>query len=400
MVYSLNMSNKKFLTRNIVVVSGVSFWTDVASEMLYPIIPLYFASLGFSPLALGTIEGAAETISGLIKVFFGHLSDKLQKRKLFIQIGYGLSAFSKPFIGVFANPLFIFFIRFLDRGGKGIRTAPRDALLISESTPENRGKTFGFHRAIDSAGATVGPIVSLLFLFFMPGEYRMLFFIALIPGILSFAMTFFVHEKPTAIEVPKKTHHTLHSFKTFFTQSSPLYKKLVLGFFLLSLLNSTNMFLVLRAREVGVSDGSILIAYILYNFVFALFAYPIGRMLDKYGSRGFYIAGIFIFSLTYTLFAKDFLNLYSLIGLFMLYGCFSSIEETVSKTWLSLTLLPDQKATGLGLQLTINTLGFFLGSVAMGLSWKYLGSGVSFSLVALLALPIAFYFYLLKDKTA
>jgi MFS family permease len=394
------MKKDSFLTKNILLVSWVSLFTDIASEMLYPIIPLYFASLGFSPLTLGTIEGGAETISGLIKVFFGHLSDKLKKRKLFVQLGYGLSAFSKPFIGVFQNAYFIFFIRFLDRGGKGIRTAPRDAILIAESKPENRGKAFGFHRAMDSVGATLGPIVSLGFLFFVPGQYRPIFFYALIPGLVSFILAFFISEKTAAVPVESKPQHSLTSFKAFFKQSTPQYKKLVLGFFFLSLLNSSNMFLILRARETGISDGAILVAYILYNFVFALFAYPIGNLLDKYGSRDFYIGGIFIFGLTYVLFGQNFDSIFALIGLFMLYGVFSSIEETVSKTWLSHTLLPEQKATGLGLQLTINTLGFFIGSVAMGTSWKYFGSSASFSIVALLAIPIAFYFYFLKQKNA
>ncbi|MES3030878.1 MAG: MFS transporter [Patescibacteria group bacterium] len=398
-----------FLTANIVLLSVISLFTDVASEMLYPIIPLYLSSLGYSPAVLGTIEGAAETASGLIKVYFGVLSDKLRKRTPFIKIGYGLSALSKPLIGIIASPFTLFGARFADRIGKGIRTAPRDAMIISESSPENRGKAFGFHRGMDSFGATLGPIVSLVMLYFIPENYRLIFIVAVIPGIVSFTLAHFLKER-VGKEIPDRILNEdiptpaqvsgLRHFRTFWKISDPLYKKLVLGFFLMAILNSSNMFLILRAREQGISDAFILIAYILYNLIFASFSYPIGKWLDKYGSRTFYIAGIMIFSLVYALFGQDFGSALALIGLFLLYGLFSAVDENISKTWLSLSIPSQYRATGIGLHLSVNALGFFIGSVSFGFLWTFAGAPIAFGVISLLALPVALYFYLLKKQTS
>ncbi len=401
------MNRKSFLTTNIVLLSVISLFTDVASEMLYPIIPLYFSSLGYSPAVLGTIEGAAETASGLIKVYFGILSDKLGKRKSFIKIGYGLSAISKPLLGIVVHPFILLGARFLDRAGKGIRTAPRDAMIIAESTPENRGRAFGFHRGMDSLGATLGPVVSLVMLYFIPENYRLIFIVAVIPGLISFCLAHFLKERgvqdiPIPLQQPKqlvKEVTGIKHFKSFWKTSDPLYKKLVVGFFLMAILNSSNMFLILRARELGVSDALILVAYILYNLVFASFSYPIGRWLDKHGSRSFYIAGVLIFSVVYVMFGQEFGSSIVLIALFLLYGMFSAIDENISKTWLSLCIPPQYRATGIGLHLSINAIGFFVGSVSFGFLWTYMGAPAAFGTVALLALPIALYFYLLKQQS-
>jgi MFS family permease len=192
------MSLKKkfpFLTRNIALLSVVSFFTDVASEMLYPIMPIYLSAIGYGALTVGVIEGFAEAIAGLNKVFFGAISDKLGKRNLFVRIGYGISAFSKPLIGLSSSAAFIFFIRFLDRIGKGIRTAPRDAILTAESKEQYRGRVFGFHRSMDTFGAMLGPIAALIFLYFYPTNYSHLFIYALIPGVLAFAATLYLSKE-------------------------------------------------------------------------------------------------------------------------------------------------------------------------------------------------------------
>ncbi len=395
---------KNFLTRNLFLLSVISLLTDVASEMLYPVIPLYLASIGYGPALLGTIEGGAETISGLIKVYFGSLSDQSGKRSPFIKIGYGISAFSKPFLAILSTPLSIFFVRVVDRAGKGIRTAPRDAMIIQESSPENRGKAFGFHRGMDSVGATLGPLLSLGLLYFIPEGYRLIFALALIPGIISWIFTFFLKEKIALPQPPEKSlapvfeQKGLARFKHFWKTSDPLYKKLVIGFFLMALLNSSNMFLILRARELGISEILVLVAYILYNFVFASFSYPIGRWLDKYGSRSFYIGGIFIFSIAYALFGQDFGSPLLLIGLFLLYGIFAAVDENISKTWLSLTIPKDHRATGIGLHLSVNALGFFIGSSLFGFLWAFVGAEIAFVTVSLLALPIAAYFFFLTKQ--
>jgi len=386
---------KKFLTRNIVVVSIVSFFTDIASEMLYPIMPLYIRKVGLGPLTLGIIEACSEAVSGFNKLFVGHLSDTFKKRKIFIQIGYGVSAVAKPLIGIFPSGVFIFGARVIDRAGKGIRVSPRDALITSEVSPEYRSRAFGFHRGIDTLGAVIGPVVAFFLLLKYPGDYALICILALIPGLIAFFFTFLIVEKKhvqTDEERATPRKKTIDSFKSFYKKSTPEYKKLVYGFFLLALLNSSNMFLVLRAKEVGIGDMYILFGYIVYNLIFALSSYPIGIALDKFGHKKFYIAAIFIFSLTYALFGSTFSTATVCIALFALYGLFSSIEETASKSWLSLHIPEESRGTGFGVQTAFNTIGFLVGSMITGLVWQYTDGGIAFTLTSLLALPVAFYF--------
>src|ERR1039457_4509037 len=182
------MSSAKVITKTILLVSAISLFTDVASEMLYPVMPLYLKSIGFSILLIGILEGVAEATAGLSKGYFGNLSDVKGKRAPFVRIGYLLSAVSKPMLAVFAFPLWIFFSRTLDRLGKGIRTGARDAILSDETTDENKGKVFGFHRGMDTLGAAIGPALALIYLWIFPGQYRWLFFIAFFPGLLAMSL--------------------------------------------------------------------------------------------------------------------------------------------------------------------------------------------------------------------
>jgi MFS family permease len=185
----------KILTRTILLVSFVSLFTDIASEMLYPIMPVYLRSIGFSVLLIGILEGVAEATAGISKGYFGNLSDVLQKRVPFVRGGYTLSAISKPLLAFFTFPLWVFFARTIDRLGKGIRTSARDAMLSDETTPEHKGKVFGFHRSMDTVGAAIGPIFALIYLSFYPGEYKWMFIIAFFPGLIAILLTFFLKDK-------------------------------------------------------------------------------------------------------------------------------------------------------------------------------------------------------------
>ncbi|MBS1975561.1 MAG: MFS transporter, partial [Bacteroidetes bacterium] len=166
------------ITRTIWLLSLVSLFTDMASEMLYPVMPVYLKSIGFSVLFIGVLEGLAEATAGLSKGYFGRLSDNSGKRVPFVQAGYGLSAIAKPMLALFVYPLWIFFSRTLDRLGKGIRTGARDAILSDEATSETKGKIFGFHRSLDTLGAVIGPLLAVLYLYFFPGHYKSLFLLA------------------------------------------------------------------------------------------------------------------------------------------------------------------------------------------------------------------------------
>src|SRR6476620_2546520 len=185
----------KIITRTIWILSLVSLFTDVASEMLYPVMPVFLRTIGFSFVLIGVLEGFAEAVAGLSKGYFGKRSDATGKRLPFVQFGYVLSAISKPMMAAFVYPLWIFFARTLDRLGKGVRTGARDALLSQETTPANKGAVFGLHRSMDTLGAVIGPSMAMIYLHFHPGAYRSMFLIAVIPGVIAVGCSYLLREK-------------------------------------------------------------------------------------------------------------------------------------------------------------------------------------------------------------
>ncbi|HLP04045.1 MAG TPA: MFS transporter, partial [Paludibacter sp.] len=193
------------ITRTVWILSIISLFTDVASEMLYPVMPIYLKSIGFSILVIGLLEGVAEATAGLSKGYFGKLSDSAGKRLPFVQAGYILGALSKPMTAFSTYPAWIFFVRTTDRLGKGIRVGARDAILSDEATPATKGTVFGFHRAMDTVGAAIGPGIALAYLYFYPNDYIALFYIAFIPGLIAIGTIFFLREKTTnPVSKPEK----------------------------------------------------------------------------------------------------------------------------------------------------------------------------------------------------
>ncbi|MFZ3274566.1 MAG: MFS transporter, partial [Lutibacter sp.] len=265
----------KNITKTVWILSIVSMFTDTASEMLYPIMPIYLKTIGFSIVLIGVLEGVAEATAGLSKGYFGKLSDNSGKRVPFVQIGYAFSAISKPMMAVFIFPLWIFFARTIDRFGKGIRTGARDAILSDEATPETKGKIFGFHRSMDTFGAVLGPALALLYLYFYPEDYKTLFYIAFIPGLLAVLATFYLKDK-RVIKEKTKVSTPFFSFLKYWKVSPPAYRKLVTGLLVFTLFNSSDVFLILKAKQAGIDDTMVIGIYIFYNLVYALFAFPIG----------------------------------------------------------------------------------------------------------------------------
>ena len=211
--------------------------------MLYPILPIYLQSIGFSIVLIGVLEGFAEAMAGLSKGYFGKLSDNSGKRVPFVRLGYSLSALSKPLMAVFILPVWIFLLRSLDRLGKGIRTGARDAILSEEATPETKGKVFGFHRSMDTLGAVLGPGLALVYLYYYPENYKTLFYLAAIPGILAVLATFYLKEKRKVINT-KNNKVSFFSFLNYWKESPKMYRKVVLGLLLFAIVNSSDVFLL------------------------------------------------------------------------------------------------------------------------------------------------------------
>ncbi len=312
---------KKFITRTIALLSLVSFFTDIASEMLYPIMPMYLTSIGFSVVLIGILEGFAEAIAGLSKGYFGHLSDATGKRKPFVQLGYSLSAVSKPMMAVMTFPFWIFGARTIDRLGKGIRTGARDAMLSSETTQEFKGRVFGFHRAFDTLGAALGPLAALVFLMYNPAQYKILFMLAFIPGLFAISLTFLLKEK---IAQPfSAVESGFFTFLKYWKKSPHQFKLLVTGLLFFSLINSSDILLLLMMRHQGANDQQVIGIYIFYNLIYALTSYPMGALGDKIGLKATFILGLALFAFVYggIIFAE---SIITLLLLFFFYGIYAA----------------------------------------------------------------------------
>ena len=288
----------KVITRTIWVLSLVSFFTDIASEMLYPIMPVYLKSIGFSIVLIGVLEGFAEAIAGLSKGYFGNLSDNIGKRLPFVQIGYSLSAISKPMMALLVFPIGIFFARALDRIGKGVRTGARDALLSDEATPETKARVFGFHRSMDTMGAVLGPLIALIYLSFHPADYKTLFLIAFLPGFVAISATVFINEKKK-LPLTTKPRTGFLDFIQYWKTSPIIYKRLITGLLIFTLFNSSDVFLILKMKNAGYNDIIVIGTYIFYNLVFVAFSYPLGILADKVGMKKILVMGFILFALTY-----------------------------------------------------------------------------------------------------
>src|ERR1051326_472405 len=355
----------KFLTRTILILSFVSLFNDVASEMLTPVMPIYLKSIGFSILLIGVLEGVAEATAGLSKGYFGKISDQRGKRLPFIRLGYAFSAFAKPMMAVFKFPLWIFGARTLERLGKGVRTGARDALLSDEATSKTKGKVFGFHRAMDTAGAVLGPTLALIYLHFYPGNYRELFLITFAPGIVATSLTFFIKEKQHQPSAPAK-RVSFFSFLHYWNEASPSYRRLLIGLLAFALFNSSDVFLLLKMKDATHDDAAVIGIYIFYNIVYALTSYPLGALGDRIGLKTVFLGGLFLFAGVYA--GMAFFNEgYWFYILFFLYGIYAAATEGISKAWISNLCKQKDTATAIGTFTAFQSICTMLASVITGL---------------------------------
>jgi len=384
---------QKILTRTVLLVSFVSFFTDIASEMLYPVMPLYLQSIGFSVLLIGILEGMAEATAGLSKGYFGNFSDKMGSRVPFVRWGYTLSAISKPLMAASTFPVWVFFARTLDRLGKGIRTGARDAMLSDEATKDTKGKVFGFHRALDTAGAAVGPFAALLFLNIYPGKYRWLFVIAIIPGIVAIALTFLL--KGRQRNVASRKSPGFFSFLGYWKNSSQQYKLLVGGLLAFTLFNSSDAFLLLSVKGKGFSDTNMIGLYIFYNMVYTLLSFPIGIMADKFGLARTLITGLIVFAIVYLLMGFA-LDLWQFVAIFGLYALYAASTEGVSKALISNIAAKGETATAIGFYTGFASIFTMIASTLAGLIWYALGMKAMFIISGAGVMCVAIYLALMQ----
>lgn len=390
----------KYLTRNIWILSLVSLFNDISSEMLYPIMPLFLASVGFSSLFIGVLEGCAEAIAGLSKGYFGRLSDASGKRMPYISFGYFLSAVSKAMLAVFTFALWIFTARSMDKLGKGVRTAARDALLSDEATAENKGKVFGFHRAMDTLGAAIGPALALLYLFYFPEKYKKLFLLTFIPAMIAVGLTFLIKQKSAPGNKPKSTFKLSQIFDYLETCSAD-YKKLITLLLLFAIFNSSDLFLLLKIKAALHEDKYVIGSYILFNLVYALASFPLGQMADKFGLKNTLIFGLLIFAAVYAGFGFS-TSIYFFIGLYAIYGFYMAATEGVAKALVSNIVPKSETASAIGTFAGLSSVAALFASTFAGLLWTYISplAMFLFSAAGTLVVAALLFTFRLNEKPA
>ena len=373
---------KSGLSKNVFILGLVSFFNDIASEMLYPIIPIFLtATLGVPVAVVGFIEGVAESTASLLKAVSGWLSDRFKRRKIFVVLGYSCSAIAKPILGLAASWHPVLAARFIDRFGKGIRTSARDA-LISESTPEeSRGKAFGFHRGLDTAGAALGPLFAILLLNLFDENLRPIFFLAFLPALMGIILLiFFVKER--------EKEGNLSVFRFRWRNLDPSLKRFILVNLVFAIGNSSDAFLILRAKDLGLSTTLVILSYVIFNLTYSLFSLPAGVVSDRLGTKKVISGGFLLFALVY-LFLGLIKSASFIWLLFPVYGIYMALTEGIGKAHISKLAPPEKAATTFGIFQTIIGVCTFLSSVIAGILWTYVGVATPFifgSLTALAAL--------------
>jgi len=384
--------------RNVVRLGWVSLLTDVSSEMLYAITPLFITQvLGASVGIVGLIEGIAEGTASVLKGISGWQSDRIRKRKAFVFYGYSLSAIAKPLIGMATGWPMVLVARFLDRFGKGVRTSARDALIADSTRPEERGRAYGLHRAMDTAGALVGVAISLVLLLLLKGHetetsaFRQLYWLAFIPAVGGVLLIFTVKEMPfKRKEGGGNRKFDLHFGKEFYATLG-LYSLFTLG-------NSSDVFLLLRAENAGWAAEAVIGAYLLYNASYSLLSYPIGRRADRMSKGTLLGCGLLVFALVYVGFAW-LPSPWLIWPLFLVYGVYMALTDGVSKALIANLAGAEVRGTALGLFYMISGLLMVASSILAGYLWDHVSSAAPFYLGAAAALAAGVGFFLKKTRS-
>jgi MFS family permease len=371
------------LSPNVRVLGLASLINDVASEMIFPLIPTFLLEvLGVGKGALGIVEGVADTTASVVKLFAGGLSDRIGKRKVFVVAGYALAAASRPIIGLATMTWQVALVRAGDRFGKGVRAAPRDALIADSIAPEARGRAFGFTRAMDHLGAAIGPLLAFAFLWAWPTGLRTLFLLALIPGLAVVALVLFgLREPPLATPAGKEFRLTLKPFGRDFR----LY---LLALVIFTLGNSSDAFLLVRVAELGVAREVLPLVWCAFHVVKSAGSMLAGRAVDRFGPRPLIFAGWVVYGLIYLALAQATGALEGWI-FFMIYGVFHALTEPAERTMVANLVSAERKGLAFGWFNFAIGIAALPASVVFGTLYETYGGQVAFGYSALLALAAA-----------
>jgi MFS family permease len=375
---------EKKLQRNVYRLGFVSLFTDLSSQMIYPLIPAFLESLGATKLLIGLIEGVAEGTASFVRMIAGALSDRLGKRRLFVFLGYSLSTVAKPFL-FFANHwLVIFAVRFLDRVGKGIRTPARDALISDSIDPSRKGYGFGFHRGMDRLGAALGPLLALLVLHLSDGDLRLVFLLSVVPAAIAVSVIGKVRE----IAPVREAAGRLRKEQRILGRGFALFVFVIVVF---TLGNSSNAFLILKAREVGLSISAIPLIWLTYNLVCSVSSPLLGRVSDRVGRKPIIFVSFLVYGAVYAGFG--FSSQISVVWLlFACYGLYYGLSEGIFRAYIADLVESDKRATAYGLFNTAVGVTLVPASLIFGALWDGFSSRVAFLTAASLAFVAALLF--------
>jgi len=373
------------LTRNVVVLGFVSLLNDGASEMIYPLLPVFLtAVLGAGPAALGIIEGIAESTASLLKLYSGYLSDRVKKRKGWIVAGYTISNIIRPIIAFSTSWLQVLVLRFSDRVGKGLRTSPRDAIIADSTPPEYRGTAYGFHRAMDHGGAIIGPLMATGLLLIFHDDLKTIFLLSFIPGLLA-VLILFLGLKERAKELQQRAAPAAFNFRAAWTEMPGGFRKYLMIILVFTLGNSTDAFLLLRAQQLGVPIALLPTIWVALHVVKMGFSIPGGIISDRVGRKKVIVTGWLVYAAVYGLFSVASTQWHAW-ALFMVYGVYFGLTEGVEKALVADFAPAHLRGSSFGLYHLMVGVGALPASLLFGLVWQKFGPGAAFGMGAGLAL--------------
>jgi MFS family permease len=375
------------LSRDTGLLALASLFSDISTEMLYPVLPVFMTqTLGAGGAVVGLVEGLAQATQNIVQGFSGTLSDRLQRRKPIALVGYALSALSKPLIGLSGSWSGVLGARFLDRLGAGSRSAPRDALVAASADEAHRGKAFGLEGAGDNAGAFIGPLIAVALISYFAIDLRWIFYLAVIPGVMAFLMVLFVREKPADA-------HAKATIDASPVRLPPAYRRYLVATAIFGLGNSSNAFLILETRALGASLTTTILIYAGFNLAAAVVSYPAGWLSDRLGRRNLLLAGLALFVVAYLGFGLS-RNLVVIGAMFGLYGVFQGVFRTVGKALAADFAPAHLRASAVGWYSATIGLSGLLASLAAGLVWDHIAhaavflAGAAFAALGAIALAL------------